>query len=54
MHQQSDSTTGTSPEHERAEQLAREEPSFDQDEGLDEWDKTVADSFPASDPPAIP
>lgn len=28
------------------------EPPFDQDEDLDELDKTIADSFPASDPPS--
>jgi hypothetical protein len=28
------------------------EPKFDQDEGLSEEDKALADSFPASDPPA--
>jgi hypothetical protein len=36
--------------------LAREaylaEPNFDQDEGLTDEDKVIADSFPASDPPA--
>lgn len=26
----------------------------DEDEGLDELDKTLADSFPASDPPQAP
>jgi hypothetical protein len=43
-------------EDEKKEKLAtrvlREEPTFDKDEGLDEQDKTDADSFPASDPPA--
>jgi hypothetical protein len=30
------------------------EPAFDQDAGLSDEDKVVADSFPASDPPAMP
>jgi hypothetical protein len=46
----------TDEEKERREPLARrvlhEEPTFDQDEGLDDEDKAIADSFPASDPPA--
>lgn len=33
------------------ERLLHEPPTFDEDEGLDDYDKTVADSFPASDPP---
>jgi hypothetical protein len=39
---------------ERGRQAYAEEPTFDRDEGLDEQDKTLADSFPASDPPAAP
>lgn len=44
----------TDDAHARAERLANEEPTFDQDEGLDDQDKVIADSFPASDPPAMP
>lgn len=31
-----------------------EEQFADEDEGLDQLDKTLADSFPASDPPQAP
>jgi hypothetical protein len=54
-----ENTTTTQPnDNERtkpsvAVEAYHNEPSFDQDEGLSEEDHVLADSFPASDPPAM-
>jgi hypothetical protein len=46
--------TSTIPPAERAEIEKEAEEAREADEHLDDYDKEVADSFPASDPPAQP
>lgn len=42
------------PPEERAEIHKEAEEAHEGDKELDDYDKQVADSFPASDPPAVP
>lgn len=42
------------PREERAEVIKEAVDAHEGDQSLDDYDKEVADSFPASDPPAQP
>lgn len=44
----------TIPPEERAEVRKEADEAHEGDKKLDDYDKEVADSFPASDPPAVP